>query len=86
MITKTIRTPAIIQLLFILALLPWLIACTFMIGKASASPVKLSYNICDKVYFDTFVWQVRPEYNKICKNRFQYLTNSIKRSYFINHK
>lgn len=71
--------------MFLIALLPWLIACTFMIWKASASPVKLSYNICDKVYYDTFVGQVNSKYEKMCRNRFQYLTNQIKRS-FINYQ
>ena len=84
MITKTIKTPFRIQLFFIAFVV--IMMTPFFAYIASASPVKLSYNYCDKIYYDTFVGQVRPEYNKICKNRFQYLTNSIKRSFINNHK
>lgn len=84
MITKTIKTPVIINIAF-LALLILPILVFLSIKQVSASTVTISYNYCDKIYYDTFVWQVRPEYNRICKNRFQYLTNSIKRS-FINYQ
>jgi hypothetical protein len=74
---KTIRTPAIINIAF-LALLILPILVFLSIKQVSASPVKISYNVCDKVYYDTFVWQVNPKYEKMCRNRFQFLTNKLK--------
>ncbi len=68
---KTIRTPAIIQLLFILALLPWLIACTFMIGKASASPLD---NYCERQFNLSFMQKLHPVAKK-CESRFKIITD-----------
>ena len=53
MITKTIPTPFRIQLFFIAFVV--IMMTPFFAYIASASPVKLSYNICDSVYYDTFV-------------------------------
>ncbi len=83
--TKTIKTPAIINIAFLtLLILPILVFLS--IKQVSASPVKISYNYCDKVYYDTFVWQVNPKYDRICRNRWIYLTNQIKRSFINNYK
>lgn len=72
MITKTIRTPAIIQLLFILALLPWLIACTFMIWKASASPLD---DYCSRQFEQSLRYKISPLAFKKCQTRFDIKTN-----------
>jgi hypothetical protein len=53
MITKTIKTPFRIQLFFIAFVV--IMMTPLFAYIASAIPVKLSYNICDKVYYDTFV-------------------------------
>lgn len=80
--TKTIRTHFRIQLFFIAFAV--IMMTPFFIYVASAKTI--TYFWCDSIYYDTFVGQVHPEYNKICKNRFQYLTNQIKRSYTNNQK
>lgn len=77
-----VQTPIFVQMMFLIALLPWIILFCYFTGKASAAPI--DYSVCDKIYYDTFIWEVHPEFNKMCKNRFQYLTNQIKRSYITN--
>lgn len=80
MYTKTIKTPRFVQLTFLVFVV--IMMTPFFAYIASAAPI--DYSVCDKIYYDTFIWEVHPEFNKMCKNRFQYLTNQIKRSYINN--
>ena len=82
MYTKTIKTPRTVQIAFLIFLA--IMMTPFFAYIASAKTI--DHSVCDKIYYDTFIWEVHPEFNKMCKNRFQYLTNQIKRSYINNQK
>lgn len=49
----------------------------------SAGTVTISYNYCDKLFSDSHFVAIDREYTKLCNNRFQFLSNKIKRQ-FIN--
>ncbi len=58
-----------INLMFLIALLPWLIACTFMIGKATASPLD-----CRIEWNNWFFQKIDPTIQKQCGKKFEYFT------------
>lgn len=44
----------------------------------SPSQRTIHHNYCDKIFNESFFQEVSPELNKLCRNRFIFLTNQIK--------
>ena len=69
---KLQKSASHINLMFLIALLPWLIACTFMIWKASASPLD---DYCSRQFEQSFRYKISPLAFKKCQTRFDIKTN-----------
>lgn len=78
---KTIKTPAIINIAFFsLLILPILV---FLSIKQVSAGTDKYYNYCDHLFNESPFVTIDRQYTKLCNNRFQYLSNKLKRQ-FIN--
>lgn len=70
---KQIQKPAHhINLMFLIALLPWIILFCYFTGKASASPLD-SY--CERQFQQSMRYKISPLAYKKCQTRFDIKTN-----------
>lgn len=77
------KSSAPINFLFILALIPWIIACSFMIGKSNASSLD---KYCERQFNQSFQYKISPLTFKKCETRFKIITDQWTTGKFINNK
>lgn len=73
-----VQTPIFVKILFLIALLPWIILFCYFTGKASASTVRDNRTLdsyCERQFEQSMRYKISPLAYKKCQSRFDIKTN-----------